>query len=219
VKAQGGHVKKGEKGSQIIFYKTLDVKEEKAEGHEEEKSIPMMRYFTVFNRAQCDGLPAPAAEVSSENDPLEGAETFVRNTGAVIQHGGDQAFYMSLHDKIVMPNLASFSSSAAYYGTLMHELTHWTSHETRCNRQLGKRFGDMDYAAEELIAELGAAFVCGEIGISTDLENHASYLAHWIKLLKSDEKAIFTAAAAAAKASDYLNSLQVKADSTSAACG
>lgn len=203
----------GEKGTQVVFYKALDITEQREDGSEKEKKIPLMKTFTVFNIEQCDGfenkISSPVEETREDQKRrIEQVEKFVKNSGAEISFGGSRAFYMPMLDKIQMPNFGDFTSAEAFYATTLHELTHWTAHEKRLDRQLGKKFGDLDYAAEELIAELGSCFVCAELGINSALENHASYLDSWLKILKADNKAIFLAAAAASRAADFLNSLQ-----------
>jgi antirestriction protein ArdC len=147
--------------------------------------------------------------------PIYRAETFVAATGASIAHGGDKAYYRPSTDSIQLPPREAFigsptsSPAESYYSTLLHELTHWTSMESRCNRQLGKRFGDAAYAMEELIAELGAAFLCADLGITDEPRaDHAQYIDHWLTVMKADKKAIFTAASKASAAADFLISLQ-----------
>lgn len=205
----GGHVRRGERGTRIVFYRTLDLKDETSDG--ETKKIPLLKSFTVFNRAQCDGLgeaespPGPVAPFDRD----ERAETFVRHVGADVRFNGGRAFYRPLGDYIEMPQAELFQTQVAYYATLIHELTHWTGHTSRLDRlKLGERYGSESYAFEELIAELGASFICAELGLNSDLPNHASYLESWLRVLRSDKRAIFRAAAAAATAADYLRRLQ-----------
>ena len=147
-----------------------------------------------------------------EIEPIDAAEAFVRATGAAIAHGGTRAYYRPSTDTIQLPDRTAFVGTAtstaqeSYYSTLLHELTHWTSPEQRCNRTLGKRFGDDAYAMEELVAELGAAFLCAELGITMEARlDHAQYLASWLSVLKADKKAIFTAASGASKAVEFLS--------------
>jgi len=141
---------------------------------------------------------------------IENAERFVASTGANIVHGGNRACYVISTDRVHMPSLDSFRDAESYYATLLHELTHWTRHKTRLNREFGrKRWGDAGYATEELVAELGSAFLCADLGITAEpREDHASYLASWLEVLKSDKRAIFTAAAYAQRAADFLNTLR-----------
>jgi antirestriction protein ArdC len=147
--------------------------------------------------------------------PIERAEAFVAATAAQIDHGGTRAFYRPSTDSIQLPPREAFigsptrSPAESYYSTLCHELVHWSSAESRCNRQLGKRFGDHAYAMEELVAELGAAFLCADLQITDDPRaDHAQYLAHWLSIMKEDKKAIFTAASKASEAAAFLTGLQ-----------
>jgi antirestriction protein ArdC len=136
---------------------------------------------------------------------IERAEMFFRTIGATLRHGGNRAFYAPDADYIQIPPFGAFKENVAYYSTLAHEHTHWTAKDNRCDRQLGKRFGDNGYAAEELIAELGAAFTCAHLGLSTEpREDHAQYINSWLKVLKADSRAIFTAASKAQQASDWM---------------
>ena len=141
---------------------------------------------------------------------IESAETFFAATGAVIRHGGDKAYYSSTPDVINLPVPEAFKDAESYEATKAHELTHWTKHPTRLHRELGgKRFGDTGYARQELVAELGAAFLWADLGITPEpRDNHASYIAHWLQVLKEDNHAIFQAASHAQKAVDFLHSLQ-----------
>ena len=156
-------------------------------------------------------LPTPAAPLPSVGR-IEQAEHFFAATGATTRHGGDRAFYAPAADRVQLPPRESFKDPEAYCATLAHELTHWTGHPTRLARDLGQRFGRDAYAAEELIAELGAASLCAGLDITPDVrEHHAACLAHWLKVLKADSRAIFTAAAHAQRAADYLHGLQIAA--------
>jgi len=143
---------------------------------------------------------------------IEAAERFFAATGAVVRHGGDKAYYAPRPDIIQLPAPESFRDAESYGATKAHELTHWTSHSQRLARDFGgKRFGDTGYAREELVAELGAAFLCADLGITPDpREGHASYIAHWLKVLREDKRAIFAVAAHAQRAVDYLHALQPK---------
>lgn len=209
----GAQVRKGEHGALVVYADHFTKTETGDDGEESERSIPFLKGYTVFNVEQIDGLPAHyTARASVPTSPLprlEVAEAFFAATGAQVQHGGNRAFYSPSRDLVQMPPRDSFQDAESYAGTLAHELTHWTSHPTRLARSLGKRFGDDAYAAEELIAELGAAFLCADLGIAaTPREDHAGYLAHWLQVLKADHRAIFTAASQAQRAADYLHSLQ-----------
>jgi antirestriction protein ArdC len=208
----GGAVRKGEKGTTVIFVSTFA----KANDAGELRNVPFLKSFTVFNVAQCDGLPAHvtgakpvAARNPDERDAI--AEAFAGATGATIHHSGAQAYYRRATDSVTMPAFTAFDNSAAYYGTLFHELTHWTGAEHRLNRDMGKRFGDASYSAEELVAELGSAFLCAEFQFDRE-ENNAAYIAHWIKFLTEHEKAFVAAASAASKAVEHMRDLAVASE-------
>jgi antirestriction protein ArdC len=203
----GGHVRKGERGAKIYFVKQLEVQED-ADGNSHTRLVPMMREYTVFNVDQCDGLPGRVAAgkpMRSRNPDTrdELADEFLRSTRADVREGHGEAFYVPSHDFISMPAFGAFKSADHFYGTVFHELTHWTAHASRLDRDLKNRFGSREYAAEELVAELGAAFLCAEFGFDGDLR-HAGYIEHWIELLKTDKRAFFTACSQASKAADYL---------------
>jgi len=209
------HVKKGEKGSLVVYASTVTRSETDTEtGNELEREIPFMKGYTVFNVEQVEGLPAQyyaTAEPRLDTvQRIDRAEAFFAATGANIQHGGNQAFYTMAHDRVQMPPFESFQDAEAYYGTLSHEMTHWTRHPKRLERDFGrKRWGDEGYAMEELVAELGSAFLSADLDLTPEpREDHASYIANWLKVLKDDKRAIFTAAAHAQRAADYLNGLQ-----------
>lgn len=208
----GGQVKRGSKGTTVVYASTFVAREENASGVEVERIVPFLKSYTVFNADQIDGLPdrytlKPALPNNVERDAQ--AEAFFKGTGAEIRHGGDKAFFSPTQDFIQMPHLESFKDQAGYYATLAHEMTHWTGHESRLAREFGKRFGDEAYAFEELVAELGAAYLCGSLGLVKEpREDHASYISAWLEVLKRDKRAIFTAASHAQKACDYLYSLQ-----------
>lgn len=211
----GAQIRKGEKSAYVVFYKEFTVAADDG-GSEETDTRFFARATPVFAAEQVDGWTPPAIDAPATTiTPIEQAETFVTATGAVINHGGSRAFYRPSTDSIQLPPRKTFigsttsSPAEAYYSTLLHELSHWTGHETRCNRQLGKRFGDDAYAMEELVAELGAAFLSADLRITDQPRaDHAQYLAHWLKVLKSDNKAIFTAASKASEAAAYLATLQ-----------
>ena len=213
----GAQVRKGEQGSLVVYADRFTKKDTDDQGAEVEREIPFMKGYTVFNVEQIDGLPAQYVAKPQESPApmarIENAERFFAATGATIRHGGNQAFYSPAHDFVQMPPLESFKDAEAYSATLAHELTHWTAHPSRLARELGKRFGNEAYAAEELIAEMGSAFLCADLGITPEVrEDHAAYLASWLKVLKADNRAIFTAAAQAQRATDYLHALQTHAE-------
>lgn len=214
--AVGASVRKGEKGTLIVFFKPLEVEDANVEGGR--KVIPMIRSSYVFNIAQVDNCPeriakAGLVEVSDLTERLAKADAMVAATGAVINHGGDRAFYAPARDCIQMPTREAFaahgdtqSATEAYYSTLLHELVHWTGHKTRLDRFSGSAgFGSPEYASEELVAEIGAAFLCSIAGVSAEPRaDHGAYLAAWLAVLKNDKRAIFKAASLAEKATDLI---------------
>ena len=206
--ALGGNVKKGEKGTHIVYFSPL-IKSEinKTTGQSEDRTIPMLKQYVVFNADQCEGLPVCADTVKAVFDPIAEADRIFQASGAKIVDGGITACYNRRTDIISMPDRDRFEKSEFYYATLAHELTHWTGAIDRCDRQHGKRFGDDAYAFEELVAEIGASFLCADLGLlPATLTDHAIYLKSWIKVLKNDKKAIFTAASQASKAHQFIMS-------------
>lgn len=209
------HVRKGEKGSLVVYANSITRKEtDDTTGEETDREIHFMKGYTVFNVEQIEGLPAHYyAKPEPRFSPIERiehAETFFRNLGSDIRHGGTRAYYTQEADYIRMPPLEAFTDSQSYYATLAHEQTHWTKHPSRLAREFGrKKWGDEGYAEEELVAELGAAFLCADLELSlSPREDHASYIAHWLTVLKNDKRAIFRAAAHAQRAADFLHGLQ-----------
>ena len=212
---RGAQVRKGEHGSLVVYADRFTKTETDDKGQDSEREIAFMKGYTVFNVEQIDGLPANLYEPPAPIDDgrtvelIAEAEAFISQTGATIRHGGNRAFYSTKTDHIQMPPPQAFRDAESYTATKAHELVHWTGHASRNAREFGKRFGDRAYAFEELVAELGSAFLCADLGITPELrEDHASYLAHWLKVLKDDKRAIFAAASHAQKAADYLHSLQ-----------
>lgn len=206
-----GHVRKGEHGAHVTYASTAPGKADPETG-EKGKGFFFMKGYTVFNADQCDGLPerfyAKPVELPPAWERIEAAERFFAATGATIHHAGTRAFYNRATDEITVPPREYFKDGEAHAGTVAHELIHWTGAEQRLNRAKGKTFGDDVYAFEELIAEIGAAFTNAALGIEAEPSpEHASYLACWIKTLKADSRAIFTAASQAQKAADYLAKL------------
>ena len=211
----GGHVRKGEKGSPVVYANTIVKTEtDQASGDDVDVTIPFMKGYTVFNVDQIEGLPAHYYAIADgEQNPDtrdERAEAFFAATGARVETGGNSAYYRIDTDHIQMPAFESFVDAQRYYATLAHESIHWTRHEDRLDRSFGrKRFGDEGYAREELVAELGAAFLCADLGLTLeDRDDHAAYIGSWLKVLKDDKRAIFSAAAHAQRAADYLHGLQ-----------
>lgn len=203
----GGKVRKGSNATKIVFFKPLKVEDRVTK---EEKNIPLLRTYNVFNAEQIEGLPErfyPGEEiVRNQGERIEAAEIFFAAQNANLVHEGSQAYYRPSLDQIVMPAFGKFDDPEAYYGTLSHEFVHWTGAKRRLDRDLKTGFGSKDYAREELVAELGSAFVMHTLGLSAEpREDHAEYLAEWLKVLREDKRAIFRASAAAQRAADYLS--------------
>lgn len=211
-KELGGCVRKGEKSTPVIYWGSYA--KEGDDGEEETRLFA--KGYAVFNVEQIDHLPArfyEAPPVGETAERIKAADAWAVGTGADIRHGGSKAFFSPKSDHVQMPPLEAFFEPEAYYGTLAHELTHWSGAKARLDRQFGKRFGDKAYAFEELIAEMGAAFAMARLGIAAEpREDHASYLASWLKVLKADKRAIFTAASKAQAACDFLFDLAAKAE-------
>jgi len=200
--ASGGSVRKGERGSTVFFWNFT----KKIEGGVE-KTVVWAKAYAVFNIAQCDGITLPSRAVHDLPlvERLAAADELIDRTGAVICHGGDSAYYSPARDVIQLPVAQAFVDIEAYYGTAFHELGHWTGHESRLKREFKGRFGDPAYAYEELVAELTAAFCCASVGIASyEREDHAAYLASWLKAIKDDPKAFISACGKAQAAADLI---------------
>lgn len=210
----GGHVRKGEHAAPVVYASKFNKTETDDAGLDVEREIPFLRQYSVFNVEQIDDLPDwyyQLKEPPKEQMPrVEHADRFFANTKAEIRQGGNQAYYAIGSDHVQMPRYECFRDPESYCSTLAHELTHWTRHPSRLNREFGrKRFGDEGYAMEELVAELGAAFLCADLRITPEVrEDHASYVENWLKVLKQDKRAIFSAASHASKAVEFLHGLQ-----------
>jgi antirestriction protein ArdC len=210
-KALGATVQRGEHGTPIVFWKLREIEGDAPEpsesydsGESSPKVIPLLRQYFVFNACQLEFLPekfqlspTPAWQPTGE------AEQLLYETGAVIRHGSNRAFYRPSDDIIQLPPPGWFADSDAYYAVALHELTHWSGHPRRLNRVLGRGAGIEAYACEELVAEMGAAFLCAHCGLPARIE-HASYIDSWLDALRRDKRLIFTAAGAAQKAADYV---------------
>ena len=206
---KGYSVQKGEKSTIVVFWKRV-VTEDKETG--EKKTIPLLRYYRVFNGEQvrdANGNPFKyelPEIVTNDIERVANADRVINETGAKINHlQGDRAFYSVNDDAITMPLIGQFENVAGYYGTLLHELGHWTGHKSRLDRQFGKRFGSQAYAFEELVAEFTSAFLGARLEIDSEPRaDHAQYLNNWLSVLRDDKKAIFTAISAAKKASEFI---------------
>lgn len=212
-KELGGCVRKGERSATVVYANRYTKTETDGEGNEIEQTIPFLKSYAVFNVEQIDGLPAsyqvvPDAPQIAPDARIDELDRFFAATGADIRHGGLRAFYAIQPDYIQMPPFEAFESAESYYCTLAHEMTHWTRHPTRLDRDFGrKKWGDEGYAREELVAEIGAAFLSVELGFAPEVrEDHAAYIASWLKVLKDDKRFIFSAAAHAERACAHLHS-------------
>ena len=213
--ALGANVRKGEKGTMVVFSDKFIPKDIK--GTDAERAIFYLKSYVVFNVEQIENLPAtiaPAPRVTAVVEtPIEpevafarheAADRLIANSGAGIKVGGDEAYYSPALDLIKVPEMAAYAPNTInWYRTVLHELSHWTGHDTRLSRNLNNRFGTPDYASEELVAEMGAAFTCAALGIEPTVR-HADYIGSWLKVLRNDKKAIVKAASAASKAANLL---------------
>lgn len=206
--AAGGSVRKGERGTTVVFADrfTPEAEKERArETGEDARVVPFLKRFTVFNLAQCEGLDrlAPEPAPLPEREMIPAAEALIAATGADFRIGGAKAFYAPGPDFVQVPPQPAFFKQIDYYRTCLHELTHWTGHPTRLKRDQSGGFASPAYAREELVAEMGSAFVCAALGIVPTVR-HADYLGHWLGVLREDNRAIFRAASQASKAADFL---------------
>ena len=211
----GGNVRKGERGELVVYADRMTRTDTDAKGEECEREIPFLKGYIVFNAEQCDGLPAayyarPEPPALPPAARIEAADRFFAATGADIRHGGTRAYYAEGSDHVQMPPFETFEDAESHAATLAHELTHWTKHPTRLARDMGRvKWGDAGYAREELVAEMGAAFLCADLAITPDVrDDHAAYIQSWLKVLKEDKRLVFSAASHAQRATDYLHSLQ-----------
>lgn len=208
----GGHVRKGEKGTTIVKYGTVTRSVDNGRGEDEDREIPYLKAYTVFNVSQIEDLPeihyaAPAP--LPEEQRIQSAERFIANTGAMIRHEGDRACYIPSLDLIKMPPFRAFESPKSYYTTLFHETAHWSGATSRLDRLKSCDKRTQDYAFEELVVEIAACFLCSDLQITGSVRaESASYIASWLKALKEDKRFIFKAASKAQSAADYLHGLQ-----------
>jgi len=185
----GGQVRRDETGSPVVYADTFKRCEADDDGEEQEVAVPFLKSYTVFNSEQIDGLPpryyARATQPPNIEERIEKADRFFARTGADIRHGGGMAYYVPAQDFVQMPAFESFHNAEAYYATLAHEVTHMTRHPSRLAREFGRqRWGDEGYAMEELVAEMGAAFLCADLGLTPEIrDDHAAYIGSWLKAL------------------------------------
>jgi antirestriction protein ArdC len=206
-----GHVRRGEKGLPVVYWK-FGTREVQDGDEKVEKPSVLCRFYTVFNIEQCDGIPAPEelSEPTPAVRPIDACERVVNGWSQepAIRHGGDCASYHRITDCVRMPNTTTFDSMEEYYSTLFHELTHATGHPTRLNRSTlmdSESFADENYSREELVAEMGAAFLAGCCGVENrTINNSAAYLANWLDALKNDSRLVVIAASQAQKAADLI---------------
>jgi antirestriction protein ArdC len=212
-KDMGGNVKAGEKSTMVIFWKFLSKEIKNSDGTIKNKTIPMLRYYSVFNLEQCEGIEAPKSTVetpavSPDLTPIEACEQIMAlyKTCPSISYGSNKAYYSPMPDTITMPDKDQFTSMEKYYSVLFHEAAHSTGHESRLHRSnFLSFFGSENYGKEELVAEMTAAFLCATAGIeNTTIENSAAYVASWKETIKADSKMVVMAAAQAQKAADYM---------------
>ena len=208
---RGGRIRKGERGNPVVFWKKWEVEEAADDGTTEKKAVPVLRYFTVFNADQCEGLDVPAVNVPLiDFQPLARCEEVVARMPSppAIQHRGQRACYSPARDTVEMPKPELFVSGEEYYSTLFHELAHATGHASRLDRkeiQTHSGFGSEPYAREELVAEMGAAFLCAHCRIEANtLENSAAYIEGWLGKLRSDTRLVVQAASQGQRAVDYI---------------
>ena len=222
-RACGGQVRKGERGATVVFAKTIrrddDRPDERVPPVAEPddaraaRNIRFLKLYTVFNAEQIDGLPArfavsPAPPGADPDGRTPALDAFFARCGVAIRHDDDRALYRPGADLVLLPPFEAFDTPRDYYATLAHEAIHWTGHSSRLDRPLSRDFRDPAYAFEELVAELGAAYLCAHLGLeTTPREDHASYIQSWVRALEEDDRAILRASTAASAAADYLLAL------------
>jgi antirestriction protein ArdC len=210
----GAQVRKGAKSEYAFYVGAINRTEQNKAGEEIDRTIPFLKAYNVFNTDEIDGLPAQYGVVAplvvlDDAARIAACDRWIAGTGANIVHGGGRAFYQPSADLIRLPEFSSFDSACRYYSTAFHELAHWSGAEKRLDRLKGKIFGSPEYAFEELVAELSASYLCADLAVNGEpREDHAAYLASWLKALRDDSRNIFRAASYAEKACTYLHDLQ-----------
>lgn len=205
----GGNVRRGEKSTPIVFWKQFKVENENANGEVVEKNIPLLRYYSVFNAEQCDGLELVEIGTPPTIEPIQAAESIITNMPhkpSIAHNGGDRAYYVPARDQVHLPPKSAFKDSGEYYSTVFHELGHSTGHSSRLNRHELETgiapFGSETYSREELVAEFASAFLCHEAGIDNTIENSVAYIQGWSKAIRKDKRLVVQAASQAQKAAD-----------------
>jgi antirestriction protein ArdC len=200
----GGQVKKGEKGTSVFYFSVFEKENEKTKLTEK---IPFLKYYTVFNVSQCDGLEMPEKIVKPPRtweDSQDIEQVFAATGASLVFDKHHTPCFVPALDYISMPNKSRYTKADDYYKTLFHELTHWTGHNKRLKRDFTGRFGSQSYAFEELVAEIGSAYLCADLGIHGNTNDHASYIDNWLQILKKDKRAIFKAATLAQQAHGFI---------------
>lgn len=209
----GAKIRKGEKATLVTLWRDLKVEERNdATGVRTEKSIPLLKSYPVFNALQCEGVPRLELAAERPAEPelrYKDLPPLLERSGAVVRTGGSLAFYSVDTDSIQVPPVSAFQGEEFYWSTMLHELTHWTSHPTRLDRDVKHKFASLGYAAEELVAELGSAYLCASLGVQGELR-HPEYLGSWLKAFKDDKRALFRASTLAQRAADFV--LQFRPD-------
>jgi antirestriction protein ArdC len=217
----GGNVRRGEKGTTVCYADRFTPRAEEARARDEDRDarqIAFLKRFTVFNVDQCEGLPeelTQTLELPAERETIPQAEALIAATGADFRIGGSHAFYAPDADFVQVPPQQAFREQINFYRTALHELGHWTGHESRLGRDFSGRFGSSAYAREELVAEMASAFTCASLSIQPTVR-HADYVGAWLAVLREDERAIFRAASLASKAADYLLAFGAAAEAEAA---
>ena len=220
--ALGGAVRKGERGTTVCYADRFIPQSERdraAKDGDDPEAIPFLKRFTLFNVAQCEGLPESVLGepvTLPEREIIPHAEGLIAATGADVRIGGNRAFYVPAQDYIQVPPQPAFFEQINYYRTCFHELGHWTGHGSRLARDLSGAYGSKPYGAEELVAEMASAFICASLGIVPTVR-HADYLGAWLAILREDNRAIFRAASHASKAAEFI--LAFQSDAADAALG
>lgn len=203
-------VRKGEKSTMVVFFKPIKIKEKGKDGVEKDKVIPLLKYYRVFNIEQCDGVPAPVVEEVEEFKAIDKAQQILDEMPQrpKLRHSGDRAYYSPMTDSVTLPKRENFKAPEHYYGTAFHEMVHATGHESRIGRiKDWATFGTEPYAQEELVAEMGAAMLCGVARVEVPIEHNAAYVSNWLTKLNNDKKLVVMAASQAQKAADFIQGI------------